>query len=475
MATALPKSTPSAAAIKIDPAASGTKAAAIDSQVAALQAILRIEDAIRAVQASEDLSLLAVNDIRRMAQGRQAFFLLRHADGWETIAVSSLAKVDRTAHAIVWIESLAKKLAANADPEIAQDFVLSAYVEDAAPETAAYPFPYMLWQPLHARGAPCFAAFLQARETPWAVSDKALCNRLCHTLAHAWGALNAPGPIQRAHIGARARRSLAMGLALLIASALAFIHVPMTALAPAEIVAIAPSVVSVHIDGVIDDVKVESGVAVRRGDTLVKLVDTNEKGALEVAEREVAVAEANWRRFSQVAFADPQARRELGSAEADLRLKRAERDFATKRLEQTRIMADRDGVAVYADKRDLIGRPVQVGQRLMEISDPEQTQIRIQMPVEDSLLITPGMRARVFLDSDPLRPLEAEVVRAAMMARPSDTNTLAFPIHARLLPESGAPPRLGTRGTAQLAGESVSLAFYLFRRPITTLRQKFGI
>ncbi|HCP03708.1 MAG TPA: hypothetical protein DIT61_09365, partial [Pseudomonas sp.] len=36
------------------------------------------------------------------------------------------------------------------------------------------------------------------------------------------------------------------------------------------------------------------------------------------------------------------------------------------------------------------------------------------------------------------------------------------------------PPRVGLRGTAKVYGEKVSIFFYLFRRPITSVRQWLG-
>ena len=48
-------------------------------------------------------------------------------------------------------------------------------------------------------------------------------------------------------------------------------------------------------------------------------------------------------------------------------------------------------------------------------------------------------------------------------------DTLVQVLHARLDP--GAVPRIGLRGTAQLQGERVPLAWQLLRRPIGAARQ----
>lgn len=461
---------------KPDPAvrpAVAAPVAVVDAQVSALQAVMRTEEAIRKIVSTQELGFLAVNDVRRMVQGRQAFLLVRKGADWETVAVSSLARVDRGVGAIGWVESIARRLAAESDANAVQDFALPAFATDV-PETAAYPFPYLLWQPLSGQDNRCFAALLMTRETPWAPSDKALARRLCETLGHSWRALVAPGAIDTRGAWTRLRRPAAAVLLLAVVAVLTLVQVPMSALAPAEIVARTPGFVTVPMDGVIADVQVEPGAVVRSGALLATLVDLTERGTFEIAEREVAVALANWRRLGQSAFSELQARRELLSAEAELALKQAERDYARERLSRTRILADRDGIAVFPDRRELIGRPVQTGQRLMEIADPARVHVRIQMPVEDAILIAPGTRVRLFLDSEPLRPLEAEVTRAAMSARPNEANALSFLLHASLV-DAAAVPRLGTRGTAQLAGPPVALGFYLFRRPVSALRQKFGI
>ena len=56
------------------------------------------------------------------------------------------------------------------------------------------------------------------------------------------------------------------------------------------------------------------------------------------------------------------------------------------------------------------------------------------------------------------------------VARPG--GELVQVLHARLDP--GAVPRIGLRGTAQLQGERVPLAWQLLRRPIGAARQFLG-
>ena len=86
-----------------------------------------------------------------------------------------------------------------------------------------------------------------------------------------------------------------------------------------------------------------------------------------------------------------------------------------------------------------------------------------------------GARVVVYLDSDPLAPIEATLVRASYQASVTGEGQYAFRLFARLAVDGDRLPRIGTRGTAQVYGERVSLFFYLFRRPITAIRQRLGV
>ena len=113
------------------------------------------------------------------------------------------------------------------------------------------------------------------------------------------------------------------------------------------------------------------------------------------------------------------------------------------------------------------------GERVMEIVDPQDVAINIELSVKDAIVLRQDGRARIYLDSDPLHPLEATVTEASYHAQPTSGNNLAFILRAQ--PKERAALRLGYRGTAQVYGERTWLGFYLFRRPIAALRQLIGM
>lgn len=432
--------------------------------------LLKLEASVREAADREELGYLIVNETRKLTRSRQVFLVDLASHNPVVRAISSLAAVDRNAPMLQWIERLVARLSEAAGLAERKEFALPSFCEPGDATAAAYPFRDLLWLPLRDRDGRPFAGLLLAREIAWSERDTVVADRLAGAYAHAWLALGRARPLLSRLVPDR-KLKLAIVLALLAAMAW---RVPLTTLAPMEVTAQDPFVVAAPIDGVIEAIEVEPNSPVSAGATLVRFSDTNARNRYEIAEREVLVAEARLKKATQLSFADPRGRQELGVDRAELRLRIAERDFARDLLDKSTLTAPRDGIAVFADKKDLIGRPVSVGERIMEIADAGRIQVSIDLPIGDSLLLRPGARIKVFLDSDPLVPREARLVRSDYQARVSQGSSMVYRLVAEL-DAAGPPPRLGTRGTAQLYGDDVSVAFYLFRRPITALRQWLGV
>ncbi len=412
------------------------------------------------------------NETRKLTRARQIFVLMPGIGGsLQVQGVSSLPAVDRNAPLVIFIEHLVADAAAEGKLESPTPIIVPAAGTDSTADK--YPFRDLVWLPLrygtHARRG----GLILAREDVWTDQDLIIAKRLASTYAHALQALSGPDRNLARRLLHVSRWHAAVGAALI--AALILIRVPLSALAPVEMIARDPFVVAAPIDGVIESIAVEPNQKVIPGDLLVTLADTTLKNRFEVAAREVQVAEARLKQSNQVAFTDPRGMHEIGIARAELAVKIAERDFARDLLSKAEIRAQREGIAMYSDKRELVGRPVVVGERILEVADASLLEARIDLPVADSIALSPGARVKLFLDSDPLRPWSAAVRRADYKAKIGENETISFRVVADLQAEDGrALPRLGVRGTAQVSGEKVSLGYYLFRRPITALRQWVG-
>lgn len=448
-------------------------AAVNDEAIVALRQLLRIEADMRGCASFDELGVLLVNELRKVMGARQAYGLTLRNGKPRITHVSGAQGIDRTSPTIRWLES-----ALGARPPAAGWNVHGAVaIAGAAEEEEAklFPFPAGYWLPIRGHGAAGnkgaeISGILVAGEQAFEEGPVTIGQRLAATAAHAARVLVAKAP-RRMH-SRRVRLALWAATAACLA-ALAW-PVPMTALAPMEIVPQNAFVVAAPIDGVIEEIAVAPNSAVKAGDVLIRYVDTAPRNQLQLAEREVSVAEAKLRQLQQMIFVEDRAKRELAQARAELALKIAERDFARDTFEKSQIRAPRDGIALYADRKDWVGKPVVTGQRILEIADVEKVELRANLPVADFLDLRSGARVRGFLDSDPLKPIEARLTSASHQARVVEGIGLTYRIQAQLA-EGQTPPRPGLRGTAQLFSAEAPLGYYLFRRPLTWARQKAGL
>lgn len=440
--------------------------------LAALQLLLRVESEARETASISELQFLIANETSKLSCSEQTFVVSCSGSGNCRIeAVSSVAVKDRNAPLTQSIERLLKKVSQVHNISETVQFEACDFVDHDLDTLQTYPFSKFLWIPFTGRTGKVFAGMLQARETGWPERDRIVSERLAGTYAHAW--TNHSGR-REPNTGRLRKGQVVLGTALALMLAM-LVPVPMSALAPAEIVAQEPFVVSAPIDGVIEDILVEPNSPVKPGQVLFTYSDTTLRNKFEIASREVLVARAKLKRSNQLAFQDVQGRHELGIARSELQLRISERNFAAELLKKSVVKAEQAGIAMFGDKKDLIGKPVSTGERMLELADPQRVLMRIDMPVMDGQLLKVGSASKVFLDSDPLRPLNARIVRADYRATTNAGDSISFRAFAELDLKDRDIPRLGVRGTAQVYGDDVPLGLYLFRRPIVALRQWIGM
>ncbi len=443
--------------------------------VGRLELLLGIEGRLRELPTVRAVEIFTVNETRALLGYSQAFFIRLDSRGRaKTHAVSGLAVVERNAPLVRAMERLAGQM--HAAREVGADFIhgdKGRFAKDAE-EAAQTPFEQVLWLVLRDRKGVAFGGLLLTRAEPWEDREALIGQRLAGAVSHALMALSPPSLLRRF----APPRWLLIGLPVL-ALLMLFIPVPMTAIAPVEVVAADPVIVAAPMQGVIADVLKRPNERVRAGEVLFVYDDTELKAQRDVAARREGVARARLETLRKAAFHDPQARRQLAEAEAELTLAQTERAHADRLLKLVRVRSPADGIAVYPDKSEWIRKPVKTGVQVMQIADPRKVALRIDLPVRDAIAIRPGGRVRVFLDADPLHVIAGRVRTASFHAEEMPGGLLAYRVMADFADDPGtgkaARVRIGFRGSAQLIGEKVPLAFYLFRRPVSAVRQYLGI
>lgn len=451
---------------------SGPASQLAHTQLAATQ-LLKLQADLNEVRTRTELAYLVANEPRQLMRTQQIVVLARGGSGdLEVRSVSSIVQFERSSPAILWFESVVKELEREHGLSAECGFKSSAFRGGHEGFGRSYPLGHLLWLPWHDAEGQVFAGMLLARTTPFTQAEAALGRHLAGMFSQAWRALPVPGWVKPWVLRLSRRAQIGIAVAALVAI---LFPVPMTALAPVETAPRAPAIVTSGIEGVIQSVLVEPNQRVAQGQVLVRMVGTTLRNRYELAEREVGVAAMKYKKAAQLAFSDLRGRHELAIAQAELELKTAERDYASEVMARTEIKAERDGIAFYGEKKDLVGKPVAIGEKLMEIASPAEIEFRIDLGVADAIVLHEQARVKIFLDSDPLRSIDAKLVRSAYRARMRENQQLAFRLVAEADPALVGALRLGARGTAQVYSDRVPLVFYLLRRPVAAGRQWLGL
>jgi hypothetical protein len=431
----------------------------------ALADLLQFEAEIRRQNSVNELCYLMANDARRIIEFDQLFILKPAITGnkWQVSTASSIAMIDRNAPLIQTIEAAVSALgdigsSTNIDTaQIADDLTLQEY-----------PFRHWHWQPLKDKSGQPFAGFLLANENPLPKSNLARADRLAETTAHAWLALTNGKPVRRfAAFTAKRKRWLALGLL-----ALALFPVRLTVLAPVEVVASRPYVLSAPFAGVIARINASPNQAVKAGDPVVAFEDIKLRNEMQQAIERLQVAKAKIERSTSAAFADADQARDIATTRAEYQLAQSDYNYARDLMAKSQIISPVAGMAIYSDRRDWEGRAVNVGDPIMQIADPKDVSLRIDMPAKEQMTLKLGGDVKIWLDADPLWSLSGEIEQASYQARPTAEGVLAFAITAKPV---GQIPRIGSRGTAKLYGRWVPLIYSVLKRPIGSVRQMLGV
>lgn len=155
-------------------------------------------------------------------------------------------------------------------------------------------------------------------------------------------------------------------------------------------------------------------------------------------------------------------------------MREAEVEYAADLLDRIHIKSTSNGIAIFDDPNEWIGKPVVVGEKILQIADPKKVELQLWLPIDDAINLDPGSRVRVFFNVDPLHPHEAELKYASYEAQLTPDNTLAYRLKAEFV-EDVSDIRIGLKGTAKVYGERVSLFYFLMRKPLSAVRRFLGL
>jgi multidrug resistance efflux pump len=435
---------------------------ALNQQLLRLAGVLQLQERARTAS-REELPFVIVNETVQAVGYDQA--ALWDARGPRVVAVSGAAQPEPTSPYVLFLERLCRRIAAS---EAISDVHTPPRVACDA-DWREFLAPHALWCPLVERRP--VAGLLLARQDPWTEGERQLLAALCGAYAQSWELARARRARPRITPWRRLRR-LAIVIVGVVALTLSFLPVSSTAVAPAEVTAANPVFVRAPFAGVVDSISVAPNAEVHAGEVLVRLDRHQLDAQQHVAAKSVEVAQAQLRQAAQEAIADPRAREQLAPLRGKLEEAQADLEYRRTLLERADIPAPADGVAVFNDPGEWIGRPVETGERIMLVAPPTSARIEIELPVADAVTLSEGARVIFFDNINPDHPTEGRLVFASYATSLSRSGVLAYTGRADLAP--GTALRLGLKGSAKIFGPRRPLVLWLLRRPLAWLRELFA-
>ncbi len=215
---------------------------------------------------------------------------------------------------------------------------------------------------------------------------------------------------------------------------------------------------------------------IEKNQLLVKFDDVDFNNNYLVAKRTLDVTNAELFSTKQSSFLDPKQKSQIAQLENQVKLKEAELSYSKEQLDKTKIYAKEDGIAIINNPNDWKGKPITTGERIFLIANPNNIELKIMLPVSDAIFLEENAIVKAFFDNDPINSWSAKVKYISYKPELTEQNILSYKITANFedIKENGYIPSIGLRGTAKIYSKKVTLFFYLFRKPITSIRQWIG-
>ncbi len=438
--------------------------------------LMDISARARTATSAATLRFLLVNDTHQLAPYRQAALWLTHGG---VVTLSGVAQIEANAPYVQWLDQVMRHCHAH--------MAASGTVEiQALPPTLAA--QWTDWLPAQAHflridsvpaGGESIGGLLLARETAWTARESRLLDEWAQVWAHAWTSLHKTATDWRRHFGwllrgsapapdaqKPARRRAAWWAA---ASALALaIPVRLSVIAPGELVPARPEIVRAPLDGVVAQFHVQPNQHVRKGQALFAFDQGLVHHRLDAARQSLSTAEAEYRQASQMALTDARSKAMLASLVGRIEEKRAEAQYLEDQFTRAQVLAPRDGVVLFDDATQWIGRPVMVGERILRVAALEDVEVEAWLGVSDAIPLPEDASVSLHLNADPLSPVKSRLRYLAHDAVERPDGSYAYRLRATLTEPT--QHRVGLKGTVRVSADWVPLGYWLLRRPWASLR-----
>lgn len=336
-------------------------------------------------------------------------------------------------------------------------------------ETAeASPKPNVLWMPIVAEGKQHLGLWLERwNNGAWANQEGEILGFLMQAYGLAWDKF-----IPKFNFKFLKNPRLWI-VASIITLALLSIRIPLRVVAPCEVVPKDPILITAPLEDIVAKIEVKPGEKVKKDDILFEYDKRVATESLRAAIQQTEVAQRDLNRAKTLGLSDDKALTEISVLAAKLKKEQVNLSLAKYRFSQLTVKAPNDGTVMIEDPDTWRGKPVQVGEKIMMLINPNKTKIRIWIPESDNVALDPKRNIRVILNIDPEKTREAKLLYISNAGTISDKHLPSFIAEADWI-EQPTDVKPGLKGTAVLYGENISLFYWIIRKPWSYFRNFTG-
>ena len=445
-----------------------------------LSQFIQIEQIVRACTSVEQLKFVMLNDTRRLVPYQQAIFWSMHLRRKCHIeGASGALQVDTNSPYLIWMREILLWVLEHKEPTI-QIVTIPELPESLQQQAQLHPEWAKgngVWVPLFNQERKLLGGLWLWRDSlPWQEPELKALEFITNAYAYSLSILSVREPFF-----ARFKRLLSrkQKIALAVITAVTMVMpIRQSVLAPAEIVSANSSIVSAPMDGIIHKIFVSPNQVVETGTKLFTMDDTDLRNRYQTALKSLEVIQADYNRASNQSFTSGDARLEVIQLKPKLEEKQAEIKYLKELMERLTVKAEAPGVALFKGQDDWLGKPVVTGERIMVIANNNKIELTASIAVADIIDLPENSDVTVYLNIDPLNPVKAKLKHVNYEASLTSENTLAYraaAIFSEYDLKQNNNLTLGLQGTAKIYGKKVTLFYYLFKRPISFIRQKLGM
>jgi multidrug resistance efflux pump len=444
------------------------------SQSERLSLLLTLEHEVRELNNVKDFGFFVVNETHQLFPYKNAI-LWKKLPGLSPRAttVSGVTHSDSNTPFIQWtnktLRYCVKQSNMNAMRTIDKN-QLPQDIQNIWPEGIG---DFLLWAPFVYKGFTTSGGMLFVRTAAWDEPTQKQFKWLIHAYSYSWYFMCQPRGIKKWLENQSKNKWRWIGGIVAALIIICLIPVRISVIAPAEVIAKNPAVITSPAQGVIEKITVKPNELVKKGQVLFTLDQTELMNQKRRALQELAVLQEEYNKVVHNSYEDPDARAQISILRSKLDEKHLAVNYASALLAKSQVEAPINGTVIFNHVNDWQGKPVTPGEKVMLIAQPNKAEIKVNLPVTDAIQINKDAEVKLYINGDPLNPISGKVQYISYDAQLTPEQFLAYRVIADIN-EKQQIPRVGAQGSAKIYGDRVILIYYLFRRPAAFVRQKTG-